>query len=53
MGHKSYEINKFLFFFFFVGDFFITFAPEIEIVRSIMFRFIQNTNFCDDQNVTY
>ena len=40
-------------FFFFVGDFFITFAPEIEIVRSIMFRFIQNTNFCDDQNVTY
>ena len=51
MGHKSYEINKFLFFF--VGDFFITFAPEIEIVRSIMFRFMQNTNFCDDQNVTY
>ena len=52
MGHKSYEINDFFVFFFFVGDFFITFAPEIEIVRSIMFRFIQNTNFCDGQNVT-
>ena len=53
MGHKSQEINYFFVFFFFVGDFFITFAPEIEIVRSIMFRFIQNTNFCDGQNVTY
>ncbi len=53
MGHKSQEINDFLFFFFFVGDFFITFAPEIDMLRSIMFRFMQNTNFCDDQNVTY
>lgn len=52
MGHKSQEINDFLFFFFFVGDFFITFAPEIEIVRSIMFRFIRNTNFCNSQKVT-
>lgn len=49
MGHKSQEINDFfVFFFFFVCDFFITFAPEIDMLRSIMFRFMQNTNFCDD-----
>ena len=52
MGHKSQEINDFLFFFFFVGDFFITFAPEIDMLRSIMFRFMQNTNFCNSQKVT-
>ena len=48
MGHKSQEINDILFFFFFVGDFFITFAPEIDMLRSIMFRLMQTTNFCDD-----
>lgn len=41
------------FFFFFVGEIFITFAPEIDNIRSIMFRFIHNTNFCDIQYVTF
>ena len=52
MGHKSQEINYFFVFFFFVGDFFITFAAEIDIVRSLMFRIMHNTNFCDSQKVT-
>ena len=52
MGHKSQEINYFFVFFFFVCDFFIIFAPEIDMLRSIMFRFMQNTNFCNSQKVT-